>query len=129
MLVVLSNVVKVESVPLNPNYPVSAAALRTAAVPGRRSAPAGGGFEAPSNARDSQLWSEGSTPADCVASSRSNSVSGVTDPMSDTTRALHASALSGALTALVLDWADGRLPVSRVDLGAYATRLGLAGLR
>lgn len=57
------------------------------------------------------------------------SSAGVTDPMSDTTRALHASALSGALTALVLDWADGRLPVNRADLGAYATRLVLAGLR
>lgn len=49
-------------------------------------------------------------------------------PLPRTMRALHASALSGALTALVLDWADGRLPVSRAELGGYATRLVLAGL-
>ncbi|MEB3020432.1 TetR/AcrR family transcriptional regulator [[Mycobacterium] crassicus] len=54
---------------------------------------------------------------------------GVTDPpISATVRAMHASALSGALTALVLDWADGRLHVSRADLVVFATSLVLAGL-
>ncbi|WP_085126949.1 TetR/AcrR family transcriptional regulator [Mycolicibacter engbaekii] len=54
---------------------------------------------------------------------------GVTDPPgSPTSRAMHASALSGALTALVLDWADGRLRASRAELVAYATTLVLAGL-
>ncbi|MEB3071430.1 TetR/AcrR family transcriptional regulator [[Mycobacterium] vasticus] len=54
---------------------------------------------------------------------------GVTDPpISSTVRAMHASALSGALTALVLDWADGRLDVSRTDLVKFATGLVLAGL-
>lgn len=57
------------------------------------------------------------------------SSAGVTDPgASPAVRAMSASALSGALTALVLDWADGRLPVSRAELGGYATRLVLAGL-
>lgn len=54
---------------------------------------------------------------------------GVTEPqLPRALRAMHASALSGALTALVLDWADGRLAVSRADLATYATRLVLAGL-
>lgn len=43
-------------------------------------------------------------------------------------RAMIASGLSGALTALVLDWTDGRLSVSRSDLVGYATALVLAGL-
>lgn len=48
-------------------------------------------------------------------------------PASPAVHAMSASALSGALTALVLDWADGRLAVSRADLVTYATGL-LAGL-
>lgn len=54
---------------------------------------------------------------------------GVTDPpTAPAVRAMNASALSGALTALVLDWADGRLAVSRADLVEYATGLVLAEL-
>lgn len=44
-------------------------------------------------------------------------------------RAMSASALSGALTALVLDWADGRLHVSRAELVAFAAGLVRAELR
>lgn len=51
---------------------------------------------------------------------------GVSDPpLPPTVRSMSASALSGALTALVLDWADGRLRVSRADLVAFATGLVL----
>jgi hypothetical protein len=42
--------------------------------------------------------------------------------------ALNASALSGALSALVLDRADGRLVVSRADLVGHATNLVLDSL-
>ncbi|OMC13557.1 hypothetical protein A5735_12110 [Mycolicibacter heraklionensis] len=38
-------------------------------------------------------------------------------------QAMSASALSGALTALVLDWADGRLNVTRDELLEFATVL------
>lgn len=40
-----------------------------------------------------------------------------------------ATALSGALTALVLDWSDGRLRVSRPGLVSYATHLVLTNLK
>lgn len=39
--------------------------------------------------------------------------------------AMNATALSGALAALVLDWANGRLVVSRADLARHATNLVL----
>jgi hypothetical protein len=41
---------------------------------------------------------------------------------------MSASALSGGLTALVLDWADGRLHVSRDELVKFATSLVRAEL-
>lgn len=44
-------------------------------------------------------------------------------------RVMSASALSGALTALVLDWADGRLHVSRAELVRFAAGLVRAELR
>lgn len=54
---------------------------------------------------------------------------GVTDPpAAPDLRAMNASALSGALTALVLDWADGRLHVSRAELVRFAAGLALASL-
>lgn len=54
---------------------------------------------------------------------------GVPDPsLPATARAMHASALSGALTALVLDWADGRLRASRAELVGFASGLVLSGL-
>ncbi|BBX24292.1 hypothetical protein MTER_37030 [Mycolicibacter terrae] len=96
MLVVLSNAVKVESVPLKSIF-CRAAVHRADVLP--------------------DLATELATSAGLADS-----------PLPRTMRALHASALSGALTALVLDWADGRLPVSRAELGGYATRLVLAGL-
>lgn len=40
--------------------------------------------------------------------------------------ALAGSALSGALVSLVLDWTDGRLPVTEKQLADYATRLVVA---
>lgn len=43
--------------------------------------------------------------------------------------AMTASALSGALVALVLDWTDGRLRVTRTQLTEHATRLVLDALR
>jgi AcrR family transcriptional regulator len=43
-------------------------------------------------------------------------------------QAMSASALSGGLTALVLDWADGRLHVSRDELVKFATSLVRAEL-
>ncbi|QZA08148.1 TetR/AcrR family transcriptional regulator [Mycolicibacter heraklionensis] len=43
-------------------------------------------------------------------------------------RAMSASALAGALTALILDWADGRLHVSRAELVAFAAGLVRAEL-
>ena len=43
-------------------------------------------------------------------------------------QAMSASALSGALTALVLDWADGRLHASRAELVRFATGLVRAEL-
>ncbi|MGV0624433.1 TetR/AcrR family transcriptional regulator [Mycolicibacter minnesotensis] len=43
-------------------------------------------------------------------------------------RAMSASALSGALTALILDWADGRLHVSRAELVTFAAGLVRAEL-
>lgn len=45
-----------------------------------------------------------------------------------TVAALDATALSGALAALVLDWTDGRLAVGRDELVGYATNLVLSGL-
>lgn len=42
--------------------------------------------------------------------------------------ALTASALSGALVCLVLDWADGRLPATKAQLAEFATRLVVATL-
>lgn len=43
-------------------------------------------------------------------------------------QAMSASALSGALTTLVLDWADGRLRVSRAELVKFAADLVRAEL-
>lgn len=55
--------------------------------------------------------------------------SGVDDsPPVTAARVMSASALSGALTALVLDWADGRLHVSRAELVRFAAGLVRTGL-
>lgn len=43
--------------------------------------------------------------------------------------AMTASAFSGAFTALILDWSDGRLAVSRAQLVDYAASLVLAQLQ
>lgn len=43
-------------------------------------------------------------------------------------RAMTASGLSGALAALVLDWTDGRLDVTRAQLVDHATKLVLSSL-
>lgn len=57
------------------------------------------------------------------------SAAGVSDPPAPpAVHAMNASALSGALAALVLDWADGRLRVGRAELVGYASALVLAGL-
>jgi len=57
------------------------------------------------------------------------SPSGADDSSAVTTaRAMSASALSGALTALILDWADGRLHVSRAELVTFAAGLVRAAL-
>ena len=44
-------------------------------------------------------------------------------------QAMNASALAGALTALILDWADGRLHVNRAELVTFAAALVRAELR
>lgn len=49
---------------------------------------------------------------------------GIDDSSAATTaRAMSASAVSGALTELILDWADGRLQVSRAELVTFAAGL------
>lgn len=53
---------------------------------------------------------------------------GLPGPRASSTAALDATALCGALAALVLDWVDGRLDVGRDELVGYATGLMLSGL-